>query len=139
MVLNATDAPKMFEQPDAYKKLVDHQIDAMRGQYEKQLAEQRKVQLLGSSSTDITGNQIFDVVSEMMSCVPSEDGQLILVSAKLPATQKGASNNYLRSYPDFLADANEAVKVQLQAQQGRQQLELARQNLEAIMQEKEKS
>lgn len=119
--LTVADAPKMLERYEAYKKLVDHEKEAiLRKQEGKEFSEQG---LLG-------------MIIDMLPYVPSAQRGELLASAKISALDKEQLNRVAKVAPDLLAekieqDRNTLRKTLLEhAEQMRREMDVLKAEME---------
>ena len=115
-LLNVTDAPKMLERYEAYKKMVDYEKEALlREHQEKELAEEGLIGL----------------VTELLPYIPLEKRDELLASAKMPTRHKEMLARLATAAPDFQAEAREKARKVLreELEESEKQLRLVRDEL----------
>jgi len=119
-LLTLTDAPKMLERYEAYKKITDHDKEATLKQYEKQFQEERNqlsnsdTKLLDGPADKVVEVQILSIIWDLIPFVPSENRQQIIDSATVPPRFKELLRRIAASTVDLPAEETRHRRDQLQ-------------------------
>lgn len=98
-LLNVTDAPKMLERYEAYKKMVDYEKEAMLQEHQE---------------TELAEDGLIGIVTDLLPYIPSEKRDDLIAPAKIPSRHKEMLARLAKAAPDFQAETRERARKALQ-------------------------
>jgi len=100
-VLDATDTPKMLGRIESYKKITDLEVEALKQDLSRKLAEERnKMSQLASVLANV-GRGYLDIIADLMPWAPIEERKKIVESADVPDDFKAPLHRWAEKAPDL--------------------------------------